>query len=297
MTMNTIVGTTALRPLAPPQRSAHATALAGAWFEAAAPGGSLRLYASGTARHAADAAVALGRCEALLDALDAWLGTMLDWRWIAAPAAVTSTASHARAHWRPDEAAKGKKDQGCRLELPWSLLRVAPAPDEPLARQLQWADVPVVLSIAQLTIGRDELALLEPGGAVVLPASMHAGWHGVLRAVDEACAPTTGVPVALASPVSPSRIKAGGRPEGRAEAARDSVACEVRLGLRHAVPGDRLAGWFEGEFGEVGPRAGLWRCATDREPATCLANGELMPWGDGWALAIGDLYEIRQAAR
>jgi hypothetical protein len=293
--MNTIVGTTALRPIASPERSPHATALAGAWFEAAAPGGSLRLYASGNARHAADAAVTLGRCDALLDALDAWLGTVLDWRWLAASASVTSTTSHARAHWRPDEA-KGRKDLGCRLELPWSLLRAAPAPDEALARQLQWADVPVVLSIAQLAIGRDELALLEPGGAVILPASMQPSWHGALRTVDESCAPANGAPVALASPWSPRRIKAGARLEARAEAAGDRVLCEVRLGIRHAVPADRLAGWFEGEFGDVGPRAGLWRCANDREPATCLANGQLMPWGDGWALVIGDLYEIRQAA-
>ena len=292
--MNTIVGSATLRPLAPAQRSPHASALAGAWFEAAAPGGSLRLYASGTARHAADAAVALMRCEALLDALDEWLGAALDWRWIAAPAAVTSTASHARAHWRPDDAEKGKKEQGCRLELPWSLLRAAPAPDETLARQLHWADVPVVLAIAQFSIERGELSLLEPGGAVVLPASMQAGWHGTLRAVDEPLSASSGVPVALTSPWSPRRVRAGAHSDTRERAVEKRVACEVRLAVPHAVAADRLGGWFEGDLGEVGSRAGLWRCATEREPATCLAAGELMPWGDGWALAIRDLYEIRQ---
>ena len=288
MTMNTIVGSATLRPIAPRPRSTDASPLSGAWFEAKTPAGSLRLYASGTPRHACDAAVALARCETLLDALDAWLGIALDWRWIAAPASVTSTASHARAHWRSEEAPKGKKDQGCRLELPWAMLRALPAPDDSLAHQLQWADVPVVLAIAHLAIERNEIALLEPGGAVILPASMQAQWHGVLRAVDETSGSASGVPVALTSPWSPRRVKSAPA-EARTASAADRVACEVRLAIPHAMASDRLAGWFEGELGEVSPRAGLWRCATEREPATCLATGELMPWGDGWALAIRDL--------
>jgi hypothetical protein len=293
--MSTIAGFAMVRPVAARPRSNETGALAGAWFETQTPGGSLRLYASGSARHAVDAAVALARCEALLDALDGWLGTALDWRWIAAPASVTATASHARAHWRPDEGTKSKKDQGCRLELPWALLRNLPAPDETFARQLHWPEVRVVLAIAQLPIDRDELALLEPGGAVVLPPSMQSRWHGVLRALDEPASSAAGVPVALASPWSPRRVRTGAHTDVRAEAAGDRMLCEVRLALPHAVAGDRLAGWFEGDLGEVGARAGLWRCATEREPAACLATGELMPWGDGWALAIQDLYEIRQA--
>jgi len=295
--MNTIVGTATLRPNPLRPRSPDASALAGAWFEATAPGGSLRLYASGTARHASDAAVALARCEALLDGLDAWLGTALDWRWVGAPASVTSAASHARAHWRADDSAKGKKDAGCRVEMPWSLVRALPAPDEALARQLHWPDIPAVLAIAQLPIERSELALLEPGGAVVLVESMQPRWHGVLRAVDDPGSSQTGVPVALASPWSPRRVKVGSQTALRTEAAGDRILCEVRLAIPHAVAGDRLAGWFEGDLGEVGTRAGLWRCATEREQAVCLATGELMPWGDGWALAIQDLYEIRQAGR
>lgn len=298
MTMNTIAGVARVRPVvARPQRS-DASGLAGAWFEAQAGGSPLRLYASGSARHAADAAVALARCEPLLDALDAWLGTTLDWRWIAAPSAVTATASHARAHWLPGQGGKaGRKEGGCRLELPWPLLRSLPAPDEALAQCLHWLEVPVVLAIAQLHIGHDEFALLEPGGAVVLPESMQSRWHGVLRALDEPGQAGAGVPVALASPWSPRRVPVGTRTETRAEAAGDRVACEVRLAIPHAVPADRLAAWFDGDLGEVGPRAGLWRCATEREPAACLATGELMPLGDGWALALDELYEIRQNAR
>lgn len=294
--MSTIAGVARVRPVAARPRSSDSSALAGAWFEAQAPGGSLRLYASGAARHAADAAVALQRCEALLDALDGWLATALDWRWIAAPAAVTAAASHARVHWQPEEGGRGRKELNCRLELPWTLLRTLPAPDETLARQLHWPEVAVALSIAQLPIERDELALLEPGGAVVLAQSMQANWHGMLHALDEPATAATGVPVALGSPWSPRRVRVGSHSEARTEAAGKRVACEVRLAIPQTVAGDRLAGWFEGDLGQVGARAGLWRCATEREPAVCLATGDLMPWGDGWALAIQDVYEIRQAA-
>jgi len=295
--MSTIAGFARVQPI-PRAQSAPASPLTGAWFEAQTGGGSMRLYASGSARHAADAAVALGRCDALLDALDAWTEAPLEWRWIAAPASVTATASHARAQWRPEESARsGKKELACRLELPWTLLRKLPAPDPELARQLHWLEVPVVLAIAQLHIGEDELALLEPLGAVVLPESMQSSWHGCLRALDEPAQPGAGVPVTLPSPWSPRRTKSGSRGAVAAAAAGDRIRCEVRLGMAHPVPGDRLAGWYEGDLGEVTTRAGLWRCATEREPARCLATGELMPWGDGWALALRELYEIRQTVQ
>jgi hypothetical protein len=299
MTATTFAGVAVPRAANARPAARDTSALTGAWFEAPAPGGSLRLYASGAARHAADAAVTLGRCEALLDALDVWIGTVLPWRWIPARHAVTSTLSHVRVSWRADEGGEGGSNPpACRIELPRTLLRALPAPDETLARQLCWAEVPVVLAIAQMRIGDDELALLEPGGAVVLPESMQRDWIGTLRAVDEPPFAGAPVPVRLLSPWSPRRIRAGAHAAAApAPGAGESAPFEVRLAVTGAMPGDRLAGWFEGDLGEVGPRAGLWRCATGRAPASCLATGELMPLGDGWALALQEVYEIRQAHR
>lgn len=294
--LTTITGVAMVRSASSRPPGNDASGLTGAWFEAATSGGSVRLYASGAARHASDAAVALARCETLLDALDAWVGTVLDWRWIAAPASVTATASHARAHWRPAEPAEkgGRKELTCRLELPWALLRALPAPDDTLAEHLHWLEVPVVLAIAQLQIDDAEIALLETGGAVVLPESMQRNWTGTLRALDEPALPGAGVPVNLASPWSPRRIATEGLPRTATPQDAASPVYEVRLVIPHPLPGDRLAGWYEGDLGTVGDRAGLWRCATERDPATCLAAGELMPLGDGWALALAELYEIRQ---
>jgi hypothetical protein len=273
---------------------------AGAWFEAATGHGALRLYATGTPRHAVEAAVALARHEALLDALDAWLGAALDWRWIAAPEAPTAGATHARALWRPEpDGERGEAaaaERACGVEMPWPLLRMLPAPDQTFARQLRWQEVRAVLVVSRLLLGADELALLEPGGAVVLPDSMTGDWHATLHALDQHEQAGAGVPVSLKSPDAPQRLAVGAQPAVKAASPGDRVACEVRLSLAQALPGDRLAGWYEGDLGETGARASLWSCATEREPATCLAAGELMPWGDGRALAVQEIHALSASA-
>jgi hypothetical protein len=74
------------------------------------------------------------------------------------------------------------------------------------------------------------------------------------------------------------------------------VACELRLDLPLGVSAHRLAGWqAAGDAGEIvrlaesGLRAALWRAATPRHAELRLAAGTLMPWGDGWALAVETL--------
>jgi hypothetical protein len=124
---------------------------------------------------------------------------------------------------------------------------------------------------------------------------MQRDWRGWLRTLDEPALPGAGVPVSIPSPWSPHRVSTATPAPSVAPMAAKSALYEVRLGVPHALAGDRLAGWYEGELGAVGERAGLWRCATERDAAVCLAAGELIPWGDGWALAVADLYEIRQA--
>jgi hypothetical protein len=249
-----------------------------ACFIAAAPSGPLRLelHATGV-RHAVDAALALHRCEPLLCALQAWTGLALDWRWDAT-ACSPAAGSHACARWRLDPTLEGS------LELPWALLRELPVPDTALAA-LHWPALPAVLAVSQLRLGAEELARLEPGGAAVLPDSLLPGWHGLLRAADEPAG--RGVPVALPSPAAP---RLAPRHAHRAALQCDGndgrVACEVRLATPE-LPADRLAGWRDDEpLADIGPQASLWRCAGSHGSAQSLAVGRLMPWGDGWALAI-----------
>ncbi|HEY1392780.1 MAG TPA: hypothetical protein VFV25_05365 [Methylibium sp.] len=237
-------------------------------FTAATPDGRLRLQCPARARHAADAALALLRCDPLLVALQDWTGLPLDWRWEPAAAPLPAAGPHAWALWR-------LRDDGL-LALPWSLLRGLPAPPASLAALLQWPALPAVLSISQLRLDGDELSQLEPGGALILPESLLSPWHGLLRAAGEPA--EAGIPVALPSPTAP-RLAAG---DARSIAPPGAGDYEVRLALPDPVPADRLTGWFDGEALAAGPDAGLWRHAG----AVPLAAGRLMPWGDGWALAI-----------
>jgi len=262
----------------------------GTWFEASTPSGLLRLCAfTGEAvRHAVEAALALERCEPLLAGLEAWTGVALDWRWMS-KAPHRPGPSHAAACWEPEperDPSGAPRELLCLLSMPWTLLRALPAPDPDLAAHLRWPSVPGVLAIAQLLIEPAELQMLEPGGAVMLPESLQSPWMGRLRGAGEPM--DGGAAVVLDPPSSPRLVRTAlpALPVGGAE----RIPCEVRLALPHTVPGDRFAGWHDGEpLGEVGPRASLWRCPVEAAPAVELAAGRLMPWGDGWALAIESL--------
>jgi hypothetical protein len=294
MTMRMQAGLGSPVATVPPRDTSHALDT-GTWFDAATPHGTLRLCAfTGQAvRHAVDAALALERCEALLGALEAWTGVPLDWRGNPTPPRRPS-GSHAAVTWEPapDRAAEAPRELVALLSLPWSLLRAIDPPQEALAAGLRWASVPAVLAVSHFHLDPDETALLEPGGAVVLPDSMQSPWLGRLRSADEAAVAGLGALVALDTPALPRLVhgRAGADPSSHAtgDASVDErIPCEVRLALPHTLPGDRLTGWHDAQpLADAGPRATLWRCATDDRPAQALAAGRLMPWGDGWALAI-----------
>jgi hypothetical protein len=254
-------------------------------FDALARGGALSLHVEGTlAAHAAQAALLLDRCDALLDALDAWLHMALDWRWVPEPQADAAPRPCATARCTIEGDAQPASPLACRLELPWPLLRSIGAPADALSARLQWRAVPAVLVVSQPAIDEAELRLLERGGAIVLPESMRPPWRGHLRVPNEA--PGDGVLVDLpaadtaqllghAAPESAAALPSGGRP-----------FCEVRMTPTRALNPSHLAGWAEGTTIELAPRASLWRCAGPTEAERYLAGGRLLPWGDGWAMLI-----------
>jgi hypothetical protein len=263
---------------------AHATlgcgAAAATWFEAMTDAGLLRLSIPTPARHAADASIVLADCDPLLGALDAWCGAPLNWRWVGSSPARRTAAEVASASWSP---AGSKSLPAALLEIGWTLLRSLPAPSGEFAEALRWARVPAVLAISRQRLSADELALLEPGGAVLLPESLSSPWRGLLRSAIETAHPGAGVPVEFLSPDAVRR-----RPlEQRAPvpAPVDSTH-EVQMRMVGVVGCDRLVGWFDGGIGPVSPAAGLWSRGARGVAARCLAQGELVPWGDGWALAI-----------
>ncbi|HSB23442.1 MAG TPA: hypothetical protein VLE94_10075 [Burkholderiaceae bacterium] len=248
-----------------------------AWFEAASPFGpvSLCVQNGGLVRHAAAAAVALQQSGPLLDSLDDWTALELDWRWTAVPQAADA-GSHVVVRWPAEETSPIT----AHLVLPWSLVRHLPAPTGILADGVHWEPAQATVVVARLALGSDEFAALEPGGAVVLPDSMRPDWRGVLRAAGEPS--EAGAPLVLAPPHAPQVVPRE-RAAGPFASESGTIDCEVRLDATPRIAVDRLAGWSPGDLGDLGARASLWRC--DGAPRRC-ARGILMPWGDGWALAI-----------
>jgi hypothetical protein len=183
------------------------------------------------------------------------------------------------------------------LELPWALLRGLEPPPEALARQLQWPDVSAAVVLSRLRVDEEALRTLEPGGAVILPESMRPDWHGVLRATNEPAAADVGVALDLSSPCSPRLVDGPARQAAASAIAAPSeadpaIVCEVRLGTTRVLGAECLAGWRGGELGEQGPQASLWHCAGAHDSPRCLASGRLMPWGDGWALALDAVRQL-----
>ncbi|NRF67248.1 hypothetical protein HLB44_09660 [Aquincola sp. S2] len=278
-----IAETTHTRPVPPPARG---WAALGTWFEATTPHGPLRLYlgeAVGPAPHAAAAALALQRGEPMVAALDDWLRDPPAWRWRPEPAPISST--DVRLPWR---------DSCHQLIGTWPWLRSLQPPPDQLATRLQWPAVEAVLSAARLHLSADDLDQIEPGGAVLLPPSMKPDWTGRLRCAAEPS--DAGVKVDLRDPSSP-RVLAGPMPPPEPANPAAGRPCEVRLQLAHAIPADRLAGWHQPSLADAilsDLPATLWQLPAAREPARCLAHGRLIPWGDGWALALQGLGDPEQ---
>jgi hypothetical protein len=255
-----------------------------AWFEAPTAWGALRLAVAvgkGGVRHAADAAIALHDCEPLLCGLDTWAGDALDWRWSAARDGERAVAAH--LVWRGGQA---------RLACPWPWLRERRAPQGRWTDEVALPAVAASLVAARMHLPADALGALEVGGAVVIAASLLPSWHGVLRADGEADRAPGGAVVVLAGTADATPTAPRFAPGFDAAAALmphgepTDPLCELRLSVPHAVSIEALAGWRDGPVGPLGALGTLWLCRSAAADARPLASGRLMPWGDGWALAI-----------
>jgi hypothetical protein len=306
-------------------------------FEAAAGSRTIRLEvrvsgeaisAAAATTSATGAAIALGDCDDLLQAIDGWLSDELDWRWITAGvepgAEPANERGDERGSERGDKRGSGRSDEPvasadcavggepaeggrCRLEVPWALMRMSGPPPAGLAGRLRWQDARALLSISRLSLAYAELSDLEEGGALILPESMGSDWTGWLHVLG--VAPEEGLAVDLAAPGGP-RVAAGavgaagaagaGRTGAPFVPAEGAAACEVRLASTAPLPAAVLAGWPDTD-GSLAAAAGaaveLWLSSpSDSGRRTPYATGRLIPWGTGWAMLVDEIRKGRIAA-
>lgn len=282
-------------------------------YEAATPWGTWRLRlafedARDAPHGAAAAAQALLRAEGLLMALDTWcveagLET-LPWSWSAAdgPGDVGDRGQAARARWhgRAVDVVEGLDDAvdatagaavGLTLGAPWPALRRLGAPRPSLRAALQWDEAWAVCVLDRFALDADDEARLEPGGAVLIAASLCSPWLGALRAAGEAgdaglalgLAAAEGGVAIVATPVN----AAADAPAPRSAAA-STPTWEIRSLHPIRVPVAVLCGWSPP--GAPWPRAlftelELARCSAGSAPRPYMP-GSLMPWGRGVAMLL-----------
>lgn len=244
-------------------------------YEAPAAEGTLRLVLETVSGQppacAAEAAVRLAQAEPLLAAVEAWCGRAFEWSWAGSGEAPTGGAT---ARW----AGAGV---GACLTLPWALLRQLSPPPWPLAHQLQWLPVAAELVLAVLSPAPEEQQALEPGGAVLLPASFEPDWFACLQAEGEGAAGGLRVLLDMSAGAlrpCPASAAVGAEPPPKAWA----LSCA----WPEPLPPEQLLGWRDEPLPiDLTRRVALWQHAAG-VPAVCRAQGRLLPWGEGRALWI-----------
>jgi hypothetical protein len=192
---------------------------------------------------------------------------------------------------RPEGDADADAFGHCWLEVPWLLLRTVRPPPPALARRLRWQDMTAQLTLSTLFLDDMELSAIEPGGAVVLPESMGAGWVCRLHVPDEA--PERGVAVAVQTAGAPARGTDGAGPPSPAPLPSGGASiCRVLLPIPRPLGAFFLAGWSAPPLSVddlAKRRSELWLMPPGtRAPPRRIAAGSLIPWGQGCALLIDE---------
>ena len=268
-------------------------ALVHIWFEAMVGEHRIRLGLEGSAKTAPHAAIALYQVDQTLQAISQWLGTDPVWQWLGVCGNDQPLTSDRSASIAPVTA----PDSQVLLDLPATLEQsLAPAPAA-LAARLKVPALVVQLVAARFPLSREEVGLLESGGAIMLAESTGPEWRGFLRSPEVAeC------PVVIHSPEHVSR-----RPQTRAndeisnlnKTARETASgttdhtVEIRLGSPLSVATSCLRDEFDGEL-NLGAACGQTRLASlwpVGDEVTPLAVGELIPLGRGWAMLIRQVFD------
>lgn len=239
---------------------------------------SLALALGGPATDALSAAIALQASADWLDGIDDWLAPThgVDWQ----PA---DTPPEGPRLWGRVVDANGATVRAIGLPLPL-LRRVEPPP---AALGLQWPGVEAVLMLAMQAPPPEGMDGLVEGSVLLLEDSFRPQWPIALRLAsagdhaDEGVALCCDGAQAWPAPLALPRSADDGGPH-----------LQLTMRLPDTVPLPLLAGWRTSPPGRLrlARSAELQLVDTDeagRPRIRPLARGELIPWGRGHALRVG----------
>ncbi len=252
------------------------------------------------------AAQALRLIEPLLGALDQWCADadheLALWAWSAGTHAHGADARRgATARWQwPATNGSGHKQEAQAqqtpqatlhgtLTVPWPVLRRLGAMPASLENLLQWELAEAVCVLDRFALSAEDEQNLEPGGAILMQATLQTPWLGTLRAAGEAAG--EGLPIEL----SESNGIVSGFEAGESHvvvtppAIPKAATWEVRSRRSASLPVALLCGWTpldaalpQGLLTELE----LARKAPAATDAKAYMPGCVIPWGRGLAVLL-----------
>lgn len=243
-------------------------------------------------------ALRLGRAEALICLLEDWLGVPLDLE----PGVMTPPQDdHLRVEWTPPAPDAATTVRKAALCLPLDALVHLAAPPAELAAAMRWDALLCEVTVSSAVVMHRQLALLEPGGLMLVPASFEPFWCCQARlCVRPALAFSAELDAGQQRLIfEPYESKSANQPGARMVADTPAADAElIDIVLRQSLPiaVDRLTGWAEQPLFELERTLSAFEVEI-RSPQGVLAHGDLMPVGNGYGVFVRTITAVqRQSA-
>ncbi|MCF6211504.1 MAG: hypothetical protein L3K24_12740 [Gammaproteobacteria bacterium] len=241
------------------------------------------------------AALCLGRAEALIRQLEDWLGVPLDLE----PGAMTPPRDdQLKVTWTPPDSETEAAVKKAVMHLPLDALAHLAAPSAALAEAMRWETLPCQVTVSSAAVPQRQLALLEPGGLVLIPASFEPFW----RCQARLCArPALAFSAELDAGqqrliFEPYQSKTANQPAARLTAetpAADAELTDIVLRQRLPIAVDRLTGWAEQPLFELERTLAAFEVEIS-SPQGVLAHGDLMPVGNGYGVFVRAITAVQR---
>ncbi len=273
-------------------------------FSARSSRGELALALPRTASRghegALGAALALDQAEPLIQLLETWLQSPLDF----APSHAAVSASIVGADFQipdPDVQSSSEAHATGTLWLPVQLARQLNAPTVALAEHLNWHRLQCNVQIGDQQLRSEQIAGLEIGGAILLPASFGSHWMAQLQSLAIPALTRSvhidlaGSSIVLSCDALETRSNDNRPPDLPRMKPADRQSLAVSLTAALPVRSDVLLGWSD-DVTVLPLDASLALQARAETGGQTLATGEIIPAGLGYACWITGLAGLARQA-